>query len=130
MEPARPMPRRTLASPEGTGALGPADRNALQVLARTRNRIAEQQHVPLVRLLVPGFRPDRIHLVHELVVPASEITFAALQDVELGAGLQMLDQGVTVRRFGLRDGVSEDLHAEIVAPGLDLGRLAPALGEG
>src|SRR4051794_8580450 len=118
------------ASREGTGALGPASRDALQVLAGAGNRVAKQQHVPLVRLLVPGLRPDRVHLVHELVVPTPEIALAALQDVELGAGFQIFDQTVTVRRLGLRDSVSENLHAEIVAPGLILRRLAPALGKG
>ena len=71
---------------------------------------------------------DHVHLLQELVVPVAELAGTALQDVELGAALEILDERRAVGAAGLADRLEQDLRADVLAPGL-LGRLAVALDE-
>src|SRR3954468_6113645 len=88
---ARPGMTSDTSARERAAVLFLGRRDHFEILVRAGHRRARGEDVPLVLDLVGGQRSHRIHFVHQLVVGAAEITLPRLQQIELGALLEMLD---------------------------------------
>ena len=98
------------------------------------NRANDLEDVPLVLHLRLVLHLDHVHLLEQLVVPVAERSRPRLEDVEARTLLQVFDELRWIGRLRLRDRLRHDLHADVVAPRLVVGREAvlveKALGEG
>ena len=104
-------------------------RDHLEALVRGRHRRRQREQVPLVLDLGRRLEADRVHLLHQLVIPVAVIAFARLQDVELGALLEMLGDLRRIGRLDLVHRLRDVLRRHVVAPRLVLRRLAVLLRE-
>src|SRR5713226_2703927 len=62
-----------------------------EVFVGTRDRRARGEDIPLILDLVGGQRGDRVHFMHQLVIRAAEVALPCLEQVELRALLEVLD---------------------------------------
>ena len=77
-----------------------------------------------------GLERDRVHLLHQLVIPGAVVALARLQHVELGALFEVLDHLGRIGGLEFVHRLREVLGRQVVAPRLVLRRLAVFLGEG
>src|SRR4051794_22035582 len=106
---ARPGMTSDTSAREGAAVLFFGRRDHFQVLVRAGHRRARGEDVPLVLDLVGGQRGHRIHFMHELMIRAAEVTLPRLQEIELGALLEMLDDFWRFDRLQIVDRLRHDL---------------------
>src|SRR5262249_10180997 len=109
------------SSRERADVFGFSRLDQLERLVRPGRGFDQFEDVPLVLRLVLLFHLDDEHLLQELMVPVPERTLAVLQEVDLQALLENLNQLICARRLRLAYGLRYNFCADIVAPSLVVG---------